>query len=41
MNEYRAASSPPFCIGQVPRGWCIVKYAYAISPLQMNATGAA
>src|SRR5688572_744000 len=38
-KQYNAASSPPLVIGQKPRGACAWKYATAISPLAMNATG--
>jgi hypothetical protein len=38
-NAYNAASSPPLVIGQKPRGACAWKYATAISPDAMNATG--
>jgi hypothetical protein len=36
-KQKSTASSPPFWIGQKPRGKCAVKKADAISPLAMNA----
>ena len=39
MKQYRTASSPPFTIGQKPPGKCVRKWATAISPQRINATG--
>ena len=39
MKALSVASSPPLAIGKNPRGAHDRKYATAISPLRMNATG--
>ena len=39
MKQKRTAGIPPLAVGKNPLGKCVLKYATAISPQRMNATG--